>query len=120
MSRIDHIDVLGVDDLAQRRARVGRRYGEAIACQILRDRLADVRLVVADDDVRAWRPKFRSASDYLQDKTRLRMRRQINKHRVQCSLVDDLRDESPEIGGLDRLLEVRPLRRPAGKPAHPG
>ena len=79
----DHrIDVLGVDDLAQGRARVGRRYGEAIALQIFRHGLANIRFVVTDNDVRARGQRFVQQATTSR-KMRLRMRRQINKHRVQ-------------------------------------
>ena len=56
----DHrIDVLGVDDLAQGRARIGRRYGESIAfADIPTTCLADIRFVVADNDVRASGQSF--------------------------------------------------------------
>ena len=79
----DHrIDVLGVDDLAQGRARVGRRDGKAIALQIFRHGLANIRFVVTDNDVRARGQRFVQQATTSRN-MRLRMRRQINKHRVQ-------------------------------------
>ncbi len=56
----DDIDMLAGNDLAQGRAAVDRRNGKAVDFQILRDSVPYIRLVVADNDMRACRSRLHS------------------------------------------------------------